>query len=103
MAIAFMFETDQFDQVTYDKLMAEMGLGATDAPFPPGCLAHVAGPQGEAGWRVVDVWESEDAANAFYGSDQFGPVRNGAEAAGIRTIPWSIHRIQIPAPVATIS
>jgi hypothetical protein len=83
MAIAFMFETDQFDQVTYDKLMAEMGLGATDAPFPPGCLAHVAGPQGEAGWRVVDVWESE--------------------AAGIRTIPWSIHRIQIPAPVATIS
>lgn len=101
MAIAFIFETDQFSQGAYDELMGEMGLGAADAPFPPGCIAHVAGPQGEAGWRVVDVWESEDAANAFYGSDQFAPVRNSAAAAGIRTTPWAIHRIQIPALVET--
>ena len=102
MATAFFFEADEFSAATYDKLMAEMGLGTVDAPFPAGLLAHIAGPHGDTGWRVVDVWESEGAANAFYGSDQFAPVRSGAEAAGIRTTPWSIHRVQIPASVATI-
>ena len=102
MATAFVFESDQFSAETYDTVMGEMGLGSVDSPFPPGLIAHVAGPQGDAGWRVVDIWESEDAANSFYGSDQFAAVRNAAEAAGIRTIPWPIHRVQIPAPVATI-
>jgi hypothetical protein len=102
MATAFVFESDQFSAETYDTVMGQMALGSVDSPFPAGLVAHVAGPHGDAGWRVVDVWESEDAANRFYGSDQFAPVRDGAEAAGIRTTPWSIHRIQIPGPVATI-
>jgi hypothetical protein len=102
MATAFVFESDQFSGERYDTLMAEMGLGSVDSAFPAGLIAHIAGPQGDAGWRVVDIWESEDVANSFYGSDQFAPVRDAAEAAAIRTIPWSIHRVQIPAPVATI-
>ncbi len=103
MATAFVFESDQLSADTYDTVMAEMGLGSVDSAFPPGLIAHLAGPQGDAGWRVIDVWESEEAANSFYGSDQFAPVRDGTEAAGIRTTPWSIHRVQIPAAVATIS
>ena len=102
MATAFLFDVDQFDAGAYDKLMGEMGLGTVDSPFPAGCIAHLAGPQGDGGWRVIDVWESEDAANAFYGSDQFAPVRNSPEAAGIRTTPWSLHRLQIPVAAATI-
>ena len=102
MATAFIFESDQFDAGTYDKMMGEMGLGTVESPFPPGCIAHIAGPQGDAGWRVVDVWETEDAANAFYGSDQFAPVSSSPEAAGIRTTPWTIHRVQIPVAVTTI-
>lgn len=31
---------------------------------PPGLLAHVAGPTDE-GWRVVNVWESEEAFRRF--------------------------------------
>ena len=102
MATAFIFESDQFDAATYDKLMGEMGLATANSPFPTGLIAHLAGPQGDAGFRVIDIWESEDAANAFYGSDQFGPVRNAAEGGGIRTTPWSIHRVQIPAGATTI-
>jgi hypothetical protein len=30
----------------------------------PGLLAHIAG-QGAKGWRVVDVWESEEAFRRF--------------------------------------
>lgn len=102
MAAAFIFESDQFSAKTYDTVMGQMDLGDVDSAFPAGLIAHIAGPQGDAGWRVVDVWESDDAANSFYGSAQFAPVRDGAEAAGIRTTPWSIHRVQIPAPIATI-
>jgi len=36
-----------------------------------GLLVHVAG-QGPTGFRVVDVWESEDAAQRF--GDVLGPV-----------------------------
>jgi quinol monooxygenase YgiN len=25
----------------------------------------------EGGWRIVEVWESEEAAGAFYGSEAF--------------------------------
>ncbi|MEU6978704.1 MULTISPECIES: antibiotic biosynthesis monooxygenase [unclassified Streptomyces] len=32
---------------------------------PPGFIAHAAGPDGTGGWRVVDLWESEEAFRAF--------------------------------------
>lgn len=31
---------------------------------PPGLISHVAGPV-EGGWRIVNVWESEDAYRRF--------------------------------------
>jgi hypothetical protein len=31
---------------------------------PPGLLAHVAGPA-ESGWRIINVWESEEAFRRF--------------------------------------
>jgi hypothetical protein len=30
----------------------------------PGIVAHIAGPT-ETGWRVIDVWESEEAFRRF--------------------------------------
>lgn len=31
---------------------------------PPGLLAHVAGPA-EGGWRIINIWESEEAFRRF--------------------------------------
>ncbi|GGP07526.1 hypothetical protein LDL08_08710 [Nonomuraea glycinis] len=31
---------------------------------PPGLLAHVAGPV-EGGWRIINIWESEEAFRRF--------------------------------------
>lgn len=94
MTVAFVFETDTLTQAEYDGLMETMGLqsGTFDVP---GALVHIAGPKVDGGWRVVDVWESEEAANAFYGSDRFAPVRGVAESAGIRTTPWPVHRLEV--------
>ena len=63
---------------------------------PPGLLAHVSGPV-EDGWRIVNVWESEDAYRRFVSerlmraagiaaqSDGFDP----AKAAGFRIVAVS--------------
>jgi heme-degrading monooxygenase HmoA len=32
--------------------------------LPEGCQVHIAGPVNE-GWRVITVWDSEDAFNQF--------------------------------------
>lgn len=97
VTVAFVFETDTMTQADYDGLMAEMGLAEVGTAIAAGAVAHIAGPKPDGGWRVVDVWESEDAANAFYGSERFAPVRAEAERAGIRTSPWPVHRIELSA------
>jgi hypothetical protein len=43
----------------------------------------------------MDVWESEDLANAFYGSEAFGAVRAGTADLGLETTPWPLHRIEV--------
>ena len=38
---------------------------------------------------MVDVWDSQEAADAFYASDTFAPVRAAAEGGGIPVpLPW---------------
>jgi hypothetical protein len=95
MPVAFVFESDQVDQSGYDALLKAIGRESIDAPNPPGHIAHLAGPRSGGGWRAIDLWESEEAAGAFYGSDQFGPVTAAAEELGITTIPWPMHRVEI--------
>lgn len=46
----------------YEKVRAELA-GADEAA--PGLLSHVAGPV-EGGFRIIDTWESREAANAFW-------------------------------------
>jgi hypothetical protein len=61
MAIAMLLEWSDMDEAKYLELIERIGLG--DRMFP-GAIAHVAGPI-EGGWRVVDVWESEEAFERF--------------------------------------
>lgn len=93
MATAFVFETDTMTAADYDDLMAAMGLADPDAPYPDGLLAHLAGARPDGGWRVIDVWESDGAAQAFYGSDRFAPVRDHTGDGRITTTPWPMHRM----------
>lgn len=49
----------------------EQGLNELNLPGPPpGSHLHAGGPM-EGGWRIIEVWESEEAAAAFYGSEVF--------------------------------
>ncbi|MDT7741446.1 MAG: hypothetical protein QOE59_524 [Actinomycetota bacterium] len=93
MATAFVFETDTMSASEYDDLMAAMGLADPDGPYPDGLLAHLAGAKPDRGWRVIDVWESDDQAEAFYGSDRFAPVRDHAGDRTISPTRWPMHRL----------
>lgn len=95
MPIAFLFDSDTIAQAEYDGLMQALGRESLDVPTPAGSLAHLSGPKPGGGWRVIDVWDSEESANAFYGSDQFAAVTTNAEAMGITTTPWPLHRVQL--------
>jgi hypothetical protein len=103
MPVAFVFESDQADQSDYDALMKAIGRESIDAPNPPGHIAHLAGPRPEGGWRAIDLWESEEAANAYYGSDQFGPVTAAAVELGITTTPWPMRRVETDQAIRHLS
>jgi hypothetical protein len=69
MAIVAVFQDPSLTQKEYDDVIHSMMNGKSKPESPSdwpvkGLLAHVAG-QGSNGFRVVDVWESEEAFNQF--------------------------------------
>jgi hypothetical protein len=76
MAIGALFEAAGFTQETYDAVVAAVG-----EEQPAGALLHIAGPI-EGGWRVIEVWESEEAQRAFQ-SERLNPA---FEAVGVSPV-----------------
>ena len=66
MAVVQIHELAGMTREQYEQGMRELNLSGP----PPGSHLHASGPI-EGGWRIVEVWESEEAANAFYGSELF--------------------------------
>ena len=68
MAILMIHEAPGGTQEQYEQVAARVAAGGSfDSPgdWPVGgLLFHAAGPT-DNGWRVVDVWESEQAFQSF--------------------------------------
>jgi hypothetical protein len=64
MAIAAVIDLDGMTGEEHEALMREMGLAGQPAAAAAGLIFHVSGPIPE-GWRVLDVWESPEAAERF--------------------------------------
>jgi hypothetical protein len=67
--IVAVFQPPNFTQEQYEESVVKVTGGKSRVESPAdwpveGLLAHIAG-QGESGFRVVDVWESEEALNRF--------------------------------------
>ena len=76
MPVVIVQEGPTFTQERYEEVVRRLsgGKGRMETPgdWPvEGLLVHIAG-QGEHGFRVVDVWESEDAFHRF--GDRLVPV-----------------------------
>ena len=63
MAFVRLFDNPEGTQEQYDA--ARQAINIDESNMPDGSVLHVAGPSPTGGWRVVEVWESEDAAQKF--------------------------------------
>ena len=79
MAVAMLLEWPGETQQQYERLMDLVNL---EADPPQGGIFHVGGPM-EGGWRVVDIWESEEAFQRF--ADE--RLKEAVERVGITGMP----------------
>jgi hypothetical protein len=84
--IAMLVDNPEGSQEIYDKVRERIGLDA-----PAGGIFHAAGPSPNGGWRVIEVWESEEDANRFF-AERLVPAW---EALGVPGRPqpqfWPVH------------
>ena len=62
MPVAMLMEIPGGTQEQYDRVMEELKLES----MPKGGILHIAAPM-EGGWRVLDVWETQEHFERFYG------------------------------------
>jgi hypothetical protein len=60
MAVAVIVDNPEGSQGVYDAVREKTGLER-----PAGGIFHAAGPSPSGGWRVIEVWESEQDAQRF--------------------------------------
>ena len=86
MTVAMMVDNPEGSQEIYDSVRERLGLEK-----PAGGIFHAAGPSPNGGWRVIEVWESEEDAKAFV-TERLLPAFN---ALGAPPPPppevWPVH------------
>jgi hypothetical protein len=87
MTIALVVDNPEGSQEVYDKVRGQLGLDA-----PAGGIFHLAGPSPNGGWRVLEVWESEDDARRFR-EERLLPAFDAAGVPRPSSPPeiWQIH------------
>ena len=90
MAIAMIFDIPEMTQAVYDQVRTEV---APDNRPAAGMLYHVAGPT-ETGWRVVEVWESQEAADRFFQAP-LGPALHRANI-NVQPLVFPVHNTMQP-------
>jgi hypothetical protein len=88
MTIAMLVDNPRGSKELYDQVRKELGL----QDRPAGGIFHAAGPGPNGGWRVIEVWESEEAAQRFF-QERLLPA---FEAVGLPGPPpkpemWPVH------------
>jgi hypothetical protein len=85
MAVAMLVDNPKGSQETYERVRERLGLER-----PAGGIVHVAGPSPNGGWRVIELWESEEDAKRF--AERLRPA---FEAVGAPAPPppelWPVH------------
>jgi hypothetical protein len=82
-----MVDNPEGSQELYERIRAQLGLEK-----PAGGIFHIAGPSPNGGWRVIEVWESEEQAERFF-RERFFPALEalGLSAASPRRELWHVH------------
>ena len=87
MSVVMLIDNPNGSQEIYEKVSSGFTL-------PIGGRVHVAGPRPGGGWRVIEVWATEEEARRFL-REEFGPALRAAGAPGPPPEPefWPLHRL----------
>jgi len=100
VAIGVLFEFPGVSGQQYDEACRRLNNGrplSSLADWPePGIVAHVAGPTPDGGWRVVDVWESEEAFGRF--GQQLVPVLEQVGIPAVAPQIFPVHNVVTQRP-----
>jgi hypothetical protein len=66
MAVGMLLDAPEGSQTLYETLTEKMFGTLQPSTVPEGLILHTAGPLVDGGWRVFDVWESEEAFWQFF-------------------------------------
>lgn len=86
MAIGVLYESNSITQEQYEKIIRLL-----QDKTAAGRLFHVAGPREGGGWRVVDVFESKTAFEAFV--QMLVPIVQEAGAEPPQITVWPLHTV----------
>jgi hypothetical protein len=92
MAFVRMFDNPNVTQEQYDA--ASQQVGVTPDNMPEGAVLHVAGPSPDGGWRVVEIWESEEAASTF-DAERVEPVLQQVGIQRPAPTTWQVHNLVV--------
>ena len=92
MATAMVMEWPGVTEEQYDRVMELLGL---DESPPQGGIFHVAGP-GSGGWRVVDIWESQDHFERFAQERLMPAVQQAGLKGEPQTHFFPVHNLFAP-------
>ena len=87
MAIGFIFNNPGQTQEQYDAAVEQLNL---EESLPEGWIFHAAGPT-EDGWRVVEVWESQEAVDAYY--QRLGPALQNLGVSLGQTDTFTVYNV----------
>ena len=92
MAFVRLFDNPEGTQEQYDA--ARQAINIDESNMPDGSVLHVAGPSPTGSWRVVEVWESEDAAQKF-DEEVLLPVLQRVGVERPEPQAWQAHNVVV--------
>jgi quinol monooxygenase YgiN len=88
MALAMLAEIPDLTREQYETVVQKVN----EKGSPSGALFHAGGPV-EGGYRVVEVWSSREAADAFYNSEVYRQASAAITAQPSIVMTWDIHGV----------
>ncbi|MGH3034366.1 MAG: hypothetical protein ACRDON_07380 [Gaiellaceae bacterium] len=96
MATAMLLEWEGVTQADYDRVNDALNLG--DNPIE-GLILHTAGP-GPSGWRVFDIWESQEAFGRFVEERLMSAINDAGLSEQSQPDPQLYQLYNVYAPAA---
>jgi quinol monooxygenase YgiN len=91
MSVALVFNAADCTAAQYDEVQKQLH---PEKKTPAGMLFHVAGPA-DGGWRVIEVWASQEAAEAYF-RNTLGAVLQKANINPGRPDVFPVHSTMTP-------